>query len=112
MKRPSQRTAAAAGGDLIGAPVSPRNRALRLTLEVTFSGGAESWWVVLSRGREWRFPGWLQLEDVMAALNGERPYRSRVPRLTDVAGHGVWLTTAERDAIVTNVASSTEQCRQ
>ena len=95
MRRPSQSTVADGVGGLIACLVKPRDRTHRLVLDVCYSGGAESWWLVRCRGREWRFPGHLQLEDVMAALCGERPYRSRSISLATVAGRSVWLTSAD-----------------
>ena len=92
MKRPSQSTRSELLESLVAPPLRRIDRTHRLTLEASHSGGAESWWLVRCRGREWRFPGHLQFEDVMAALTGERPYRSRTIQLAEGAGHAIWTT--------------------
>jgi hypothetical protein len=47
----------------------PRSR--KLTLTVKYRGGAESWWLVESRGSYGVFPGCAALEDVMRAVLNE-----------------------------------------
>lgn len=47
----------------------PRRRTLRLS--VTYRGGAESWWLVETRGTRAAFPGHLCLEDVMTVVLNE-----------------------------------------
>ena len=71
-----------------------RDRAQPVYLWLRHSGGAESWWLVACRGKEWRFPGHAQIEDIGAALNGELPHRHRDLALLEAAGHYVWSTTA------------------
>jgi hypothetical protein len=51
--------------------VWPKRRPL--TLIVQHRGGAESWWLVKSRGSHGVFPGHLSLDDVMAQVCNE-PY--------------------------------------
>jgi len=75
--------------------VRHRDRAQPLYLWLRHSGGAESWWLLASRGKEWRFPGHAQLEDVGAALNGEVPHRQRDLVLLEAAGHYVWSARAK-----------------
>lgn len=50
----------------------PRRHAL--TLRVTYRGGAESWWLIESRGSSGVFPGHLGLEDVMTTVLNESDY--------------------------------------
>jgi len=47
----------------------PRHRAL--TVRIRYRGGAESWWLVETRGSQGVFPGHCQLEDVMAQICSE-----------------------------------------
>ncbi len=54
----------------------PRTR--NLTLTVKYRGGAESWWLITSRGRSGAFPGSAAIEDVMAQVLNE--YGPRLPR--------------------------------
>lgn len=51
---------------LPGLPAVPRRE--RLTITVSHRGGAESWWELRARGRVWRRPGWMALEDVLADI--------------------------------------------
>jgi hypothetical protein len=57
------------GGRWRGLTRWPRTR--DLTLKVTYRGGAESWWLVESRGRTGVFPGHAALEDVMSQVHNE-----------------------------------------
>lgn len=41
----------------------------RLTLTISYKGGAEAWWLVEARGRSATFPGHRALHDVMAEIN-------------------------------------------
>jgi hypothetical protein len=49
-------------------------RTQHLSLKITYRGGAESWWLVETRGRTGVFPGHAQLEDVMSAVMNEPDY--------------------------------------
>lgn len=53
-------------------PAASRNRNRPLWLEIAYRGGAESFWLVRTRGCSWRFPGYAALEDVMAWANQDR----------------------------------------
>lgn len=59
---PEARKASPAGRPRLS--VWPRRTRLHLT--IVSRGGAESWWQIDTRGRQWRVPGWVALEDVMA----------------------------------------------
>jgi hypothetical protein len=71
MKPPpaGHQTVRAKRGRWHGLPTWPRHRQLRI--EVTYRGGAESWWLVKARGRHGVFPGCLALDDVMAQVLNE-----------------------------------------
>jgi hypothetical protein len=45
-----------------------QDRAEKVTLRISYRGGAESWWLVESRGTHAAFPGWLALEDLMRVV--------------------------------------------
>lgn len=47
------------------------DRSERCTVDIRFSGGPESKWVLRFRGAVWYCPGWMALEDVCAVLYGE-----------------------------------------
>ena len=47
----------------------PRTQKLRL--EITYRGGAESWWLVEARGSQGAFPGHAAIEDIMAQVLNE-----------------------------------------
>lgn len=51
--------------------LSRRNRTARLTMTISYKGGAESWWLIETRGRHAVFPGHRCLDDVMAEINRE-----------------------------------------
>lgn len=55
-----------------GPSLSVWPRRTRLHMTVVARGGAESWWQVDTRGRSWRVPGWVAIEDVMAWIMQER----------------------------------------
>ncbi len=42
-----------------------------MTLQVTYRGGAESWWLVQARGSQGVFPGSAALEDIMSQVFNE-----------------------------------------
>lgn len=65
-------TVRAKRGRFSGLATWPRNRKLRLT--ISYRGGAESWWLVESRGTQQAFPGHLAIEDVMVVVLNERHY--------------------------------------
>ncbi len=46
-------------------------RTQKLTLTITYRGGAESWWLVEARGHSGVFPGHAILEDVMHQVLSE-----------------------------------------
>jgi hypothetical protein len=46
-------------------------RTQRMTLQVTYRGGAESWWLVQARGSQGVFPGSAALEDIMSQVFNE-----------------------------------------
>lgn len=48
--------------------LAPWSRRDRLTVVVTYRGGAECWYEVKARGCVWCFPGWLDIETVMACV--------------------------------------------
>lgn len=49
----------------------PKDRSLSITIK--HRGGAESWWEIVARGRVWRRPGHLLLDDVLAeVMSGQR----------------------------------------
>lgn len=48
-----------------------RNRRKPLQVRFWYVGGPDSSWVLQYRGVSWRFPGWIDLEDVGAFMNGE-----------------------------------------
>lgn len=45
--------------------LSPR---VRQGMRVVHRGGSESWWEIEARGRTWRFPGHLVLDDVLQTI--------------------------------------------
>ncbi len=47
----------------------PRNPREPLTIKVKYRGGPECWYEVHARGQVARYPGWVQLHDVMAEIN-------------------------------------------
>jgi hypothetical protein len=49
--------------------LSRRDPKAKLTLQVTYRGGSECWWLVTARGRSAVFPGHLCLHDVMREIN-------------------------------------------
>lgn len=49
--------------------LSRRNPRERLTIQVTYRGGAEGWWLIEARGTRQAFPGSLDLHTVMTAVN-------------------------------------------
>lgn len=62
-------TARAKRGRWYGLATWPRRRTL--SIQITWRGGPESWWLVKARGRHGVFPGFLSIEDVMAAVCNE-----------------------------------------
>lgn len=52
-----------------GRLVAFRSRWRPITIQVSYSGGAESWWRITARGTSWFFPGHRALEDVMKVIN-------------------------------------------
>lgn len=54
-----------------------RDPKTRLTISVTYRGGAEAWWLVEARGRSVAFPGHRALHDVMAEINRQYEYMER-----------------------------------
>lgn len=62
-------TARAKRGRWYGLPTWPRQR--KLSVELTWRGGPESWWLVKARGRHGVFPGHAAIEDVMAQVLNE-----------------------------------------
>jgi hypothetical protein len=48
------------------------NRRVNTVLEVAYIGGRESFWWVKCRGKRYRLPGWMALEDVMSLVHHER----------------------------------------
>lgn len=65
VKRPQGPSNTAAEGR---PPLNRRNARDAITLTVKYRGGAEGWWEVKARGREWRFPGVYALHDVMRVV--------------------------------------------
>lgn len=59
----------AAGGRSRFAGLSRRKPEGRLTLTISYKGGAEAWWHIEARGRKAVFPGHRALHDVMAEIN-------------------------------------------
>lgn len=64
--------------------LAPWDKAMALSISVKYRGGAECWWEITARGRVWRRPGHLALDDVLQeVLSGrggkplDRPARSR-----------------------------------
>lgn len=60
------------------APKAPRWSSLRprpltkkLTIQVTYRGGSEAWWLVEARGSRGAFPGHMCLHDVMREVCGQ-----------------------------------------
>lgn len=43
-------------------------RRQKLTLTIVSRGGPECWYEIQARGTKWHFPGWLDLETVMAEI--------------------------------------------
>jgi len=70
-RQPPPKKAAVGGADRLPAlrARDPRNR---ITVSLQYSGGAEAWWVIQARGREWRVPGVMALQDVMNKINASR----------------------------------------
>jgi hypothetical protein len=62
-------TARAKRGRFGSLPTWPRHR--DLTITIRHRGGAESWWLIQSRGRHAAFPGHLSIEDVMVVVLSE-----------------------------------------
>ena len=60
---------AGGAGSTRALPPWPRRR--NLTVVIRHRGGAESWWEIKARGRVWRLPGHLCLEDAFAQVLGE-----------------------------------------
>jgi hypothetical protein len=52
-----------------------------LTITVRHRGGPESWWEVRARGRVWRRPGYIALDDLLrdvyAGVGGKKPPAKR-----------------------------------
>jgi hypothetical protein len=48
-----------------------RDRRKPLTLTISYRGGPEQWFEIHARGSIGRFPGYVALSDVMAAIYGE-----------------------------------------
>jgi hypothetical protein len=46
-----------------------RDSKTALDIKIKYRGGAESWWLIETRGRTAAFPGWMGLDDVMAEVN-------------------------------------------
>lgn len=57
-----------------GAPLSlyrkPRSPRVPLKVTVRHRGGPESWWEIEARGRFYRFPGYVCIDDAMRKVNG------------------------------------------
>lgn len=49
--------------------VWPRRQ--RLSMTITYRGGSEAWYEIKTRGRTWRVPGHVAIEDVMAWIYAE-----------------------------------------
>lgn len=41
----------------------------RLSIVITYRGGAEAWWLIEARGERWTFPGHRCLHDVLWSIN-------------------------------------------
>jgi hypothetical protein len=65
-ERPARPTAERSGH------LPARNPRVRLTIQVTYRAGAEAWWQLEARGRVFRFPGHICLQEALSALNGVR----------------------------------------
>lgn len=46
-----------------------RNPKLKLTVQITYRGGSEAWWLIEARGRSAVFPGHMCIHDVMTEIN-------------------------------------------
>lgn len=55
--------------------IRPRSRMVPIWIEVKFRGGSESSWLLTSRGRTLRVPGYLGLDDIMATINGWQAWK-------------------------------------
>lgn len=71
-RRPQGPSDTAAEGVLIP-PLSRRDSRTPLTLTIRYRGGPEAWWEVKARGRTWRRPGWIALQDLMTEILEGRP---------------------------------------
>lgn len=59
----------AAGGHRRFGGLQRRKPESRLTLTISYKGGAEAWWLIEARGRTATFPGHRAIHDVMAEIN-------------------------------------------
>jgi len=52
-----------------------QDRRQKVTLTISWRGGAASWWLVEARGRHSVMPGFYELEDVMRLVLNEREWQ-------------------------------------
>jgi hypothetical protein len=50
-----------------------RDRRRSLDLQISYVGGSEGRWQIVTRGLRWLFPGDLSVADVMAWINRDQP---------------------------------------
>lgn len=68
----------------VSSALEPWDKRSPLHIEVTYRGGAEAWWQLKARGRVWRRPGHLMLDDVLRSVfdgvGGRLPETDRARR--------------------------------